>query len=336
MRRKEAGFIAAQAAIFVGVIALVSLPLQFSNNTQVSTSSTVNEGPLVFASGLAPDGLQLKMVLNATSMRYDGAITGNVTVVNTSNQNVSIPQLVQNQNITKWNSDDYFCAGNPSYSLLGFALFQGHFTAANVSAAGSPLRLAPPMVGSCGGIEIALSAVTFLPNGDHAGAGQPEQFFQPASVELNATTTFCNGVGNGNGGFSCTWAYPGLVGFWNDNVPSQGNLFGFTSTAFVHFPSGEYTIVAADDWNQYVYATFVVQPADTSLTSSATSYAAACGVGTQVITLNGTEYCAIDAENDTVIGSPGYSYFRNDSVTFEGVKFQTICPSTAASSGRGF
>jgi hypothetical protein len=46
MRRREAGFIAAQAAIFVGVIALISLPLQFSNNTQVSTSSTVSEGPI--------------------------------------------------------------------------------------------------------------------------------------------------------------------------------------------------------------------------------------------------------------------------------------------------
>jgi hypothetical protein len=64
-----------------------------------------------------------------------------------------------------------------------------------------------------------------------------------------------------------------------------------------------------------------------STTSSATSDVKACGVGTQVIKLNSTEYCAIDVANDTVIGSPGYSYFLNDSVTFEGVEFQTICPS---------
>ena len=45
MRGKEAGFIAAQAAIFVGVIALVSLPLQSSNYTQVPKPSAVGEGP---------------------------------------------------------------------------------------------------------------------------------------------------------------------------------------------------------------------------------------------------------------------------------------------------
>jgi hypothetical protein len=31
-----------------------------------------------------------------------------------------------------------------------------------------------------------------------------------------------------------------------------------TSKSFSYFPSGEYTIVATDDWNQYVYAYFTV------------------------------------------------------------------------------
>ena len=80
MRRKEAGFVAAQAAIFAAVIALASLPLQSTNNTQVSTSSTVSKGPLVFTSEVAPDNLQLKMVLNATIVSPNGAIFGNLTV----------------------------------------------------------------------------------------------------------------------------------------------------------------------------------------------------------------------------------------------------------------
>jgi len=216
-----------------------------------------------FTSGASPDGLQLELTLNATTVRSNGAVSAQIEVVNTLNRNVSVSGFAQNANITKWNNDDYFCAGNPDYSLVGYAVFQGHFTAANISEAGSPLRLAPPMYGPCGNLNIVLSAVTFLPNGDRMGAGQiraglPQVYFLLLAVELNGTTTFCNGERSGNDGFSCTWATPGLVGYWNDNVPSQGNLFGFTSSAFVHFPSGEYTIVAADDWSQYLYATFVV------------------------------------------------------------------------------
>jgi len=39
-------------------------------------------------------------------------------------------------------------------------------------------------------------------------------------------------------------------------------------------------------------------------------------------------YWADDVSKDIVIGFPGYSYFLNGSVTFDGVKFQTICPPT--------
>ena len=42
--------------------------------------------------------------------------------------------------------------------------------------------------------------------------------------------------------------------------------------------------------------------------------------------VNGSYYWADDVSRDIVIGLPGYSYFLNASVTFDGVKFQTICP----------
>jgi hypothetical protein len=64
----------------------------------------------------------------------------------------------------------------------------------------------------------------------------------------NETQTYCGGPGNDNNG---------LVGYWNDSVPSGGDL-NFTSKAFVYFPPGRYTIVAADDWTQHVYVTFSV------------------------------------------------------------------------------
>jgi hypothetical protein len=264
MKRKEGAFIVAQAGIVIAVLAALALPLSSLPVPQSSSSSTTQTGgSLAFVSPVSPDGLQLELALNATTVRSNGTVSAQIEVVNTLNRNVSLSGLTQNGNITTWNGYDYFCAGNPDYSLVGYAVFQGHFTAANISEAGSPLRLAPPMYGPCGNLNIVLSAVTLLPKGDQLGAGQikaglPQVYFLLLPVELNGTTTFCNGERSGNDGFSCTWATPGLVGYWNDNVPSQGNLFGSTSSAFVHFPSGEYTIVAADDWNQYLYATFVV------------------------------------------------------------------------------
>jgi len=271
MKRKEGVFVVAQAAIFVGVIALVALPLQSASNTQVSTSSTVREGPLVFASGVASDGLQLKMVLNSTSMRSDGAITGNLTVVNTSNQDVTVSTLGRSQNITQWSNYNNIC---PSDYFMGYAVFGGHFTAENISSVGTPLRLVPPMVPQCPG-DSGPDTITFLPypaqaTGSVVDPAQPSYLVRD---QLNTTTLFCNTIESSANGFSCDWASPGLIGYWNWSVPDGGN-FGFISPAFVPFSPGEYTIVAWDDWHQYVYATLVVQPVDGS--RSPTALATSC------------------------------------------------------------
>src|ERR1700682_5515039 len=106
MKRKEAAFLVAQAAIVVGVLVLLALPLQSANEAKVSASSTVSGGTLAFVSGISPDGLQLEVALNSSSAQSHGAISAQVEVVNTLNRNVSISQLVQNQNITRWNNDD--------------------------------------------------------------------------------------------------------------------------------------------------------------------------------------------------------------------------------------
>jgi hypothetical protein len=42
--------------------------------------------------------------------------------------------------------------------------------------------------------------------------------------------------------------------------------------------------------------------------------------------INGTQYYADDVSDVMVIQNPGYSYFPNGSITFMGVKFETICP----------
>ncbi|HYB07007.1 MAG TPA: hypothetical protein VEB87_02490 [Nitrososphaerales archaeon] len=45
-----------------------------------------------------------------------------------------------------------------------------------------------------------------------------------------------------------------------------------------------------------------------------------------LLNVSRTYYWADDVSKDIVIGLPGYSYFLNGSVTFDGVKFETMCP----------
>jgi hypothetical protein len=76
--------------------------------------------------------------------------------------------------------------------FLGYAVFEGHFTASNISAAGEPLRLAPlVIIQGCLG-PVGFVALRFLPNGSDAIASidsnQPDHFFWNASAVVNATT----------------------------------------------------------------------------------------------------------------------------------------------------
>jgi plastocyanin len=73
------------------------------------------------------------------------------------------------------------------------------------------------------------------------------------TAEVNATTGSCVASGTS---LSCGGS-SGLVGYWNPGFGYTGNTT-FTSKDFNYFPSGEYTIVAADDWGQTVYAQFQV------------------------------------------------------------------------------
>jgi hypothetical protein len=249
MKRKEGAFAVVQAAIFVGVIALVALPALSANQTQVSTSSTSSEGQLAFLSEVSPQGLQLSVTLNSSSAQSHGAIRASVEVLNTLNRNVSFSGVAQNQNIPEWNGDDYVCAGTPTSFLLGFAVFEGRFSAGNISSAGPPLKLDPPFHAPCAA-SLNPGAVTFLPGRDRvvvtAGLGAQQSSYK-ATLQLNATTGYCTGLGlAGLGGEIDCQANPGLAGYWNDSVLAGGDV-NFTSPAFVYFPPGEYTIVAADD-----------------------------------------------------------------------------------------
>ncbi len=195
-------------------------------------------------------------MLNASGIQSHGVVGAQIEVLNTLSQDVSFSELVHNQNISKWNGDDQICGYNPTYSLIGFAVFAGDFSAGNISAAGSPLKLAPPFYPPCTA-SIAPRNVTFFPLSDQAIASnnmnQTQTFSYLVTAVANATTRYCAFSGaSANCGES-----PGLVGYWNYSIPMGGDG-NFTSQAFVYFPEGVYTVVATDDWNQYVYATFAV------------------------------------------------------------------------------
>jgi hypothetical protein len=225
-------------------------------STTISDDVTPSSGPLLYSSGLSAAGLQLRVMLNSSTAPSHGAFGVQIELVNTLDQNVSL-SVPLNQNISKWNQVDFLCATNPSRSLAGFALFQGHFSPANISGAGSPLQLAeigfePPCL-----FSPALTSTTFLPNSDNtesiSSVGPNQEPPLQLTAEVNATTGYCTRSGQST---NCGGSL-GLFGYWNPALGSGGNGT-LSSKEFAYLPSGEYTLVAADDWNQYVYAYLMV------------------------------------------------------------------------------
>ena len=57
---------------------------------------------------------------------------------------------------------------------------------------------------------------------------------------------------------------------------------------------------------------------------------ASCAATSQLLSMNGSTFCANDISSDIAIENPGYSYFLNQSVDFMGIKFVTWCPAEYA------
>lgn len=228
-----------------------------ASNTSTISSEQASE-PRSFSSGISSDGLQLRVALNSTSIASNGAISVEIQLVNTLNQNVSVVvppgnQTIDllNQTLSNLNYYDFVCALNPSHFLVDFNLFEGHYTAGNISEAGTPLQVGVPMEPAACAVEYYPVAFTFLPNGVVAveGAGI-------VNANIDATTTYCGPNPPPENGGNCGLGQ-GLVGYWLNGVSTQGDL-NFTSPAFTYFPPGEYTLLAYDAWGQWVYTTFVV------------------------------------------------------------------------------
>lgn len=301
-RRKAIGTTIIAVAVVIVVMASTiafviltsqSVPSPITSSSSFSTgSSPTTEGPIVVYSPISTSGLQVQVALNSTTITSHGAVAAQIEVLNTLNHNVSLP-VAPNQNISTWNGDDFFCGRNPSDSLVGFALFKGYFPG-NLSAAESPLQLAAPIAVPCP-YSLPLNDTTFLPNSDKTISlsyyGQTEEPSYPVTAEVNATTNYCV---SSPGSDSCPTS-SGILGYWNPGFGYTGNMT-YTSKDFTYLPSGAYTIVAKDDWNQTVHAYFWVVSATSS--SSNSSYTIS-NIPTQTLTYE----CSIT-------GQPGGLFFR--------------------------
>jgi hypothetical protein len=211
----------------------------FSPQPQASSSSTaLAEGPLVFASPVSAQGLQLKVTLNSSSIRHLGTIGAQVELLTVSDDiTLPVPGFSLRDTVEVWNGYDYVCGENPSNSVIAYAVFSGHYSSGNISSAGQPLQVGAPFFPPCpnGGLYPQGDSITFSSKG--------------VNSRLSVTNGYC---APGDCGL-----FHALTGYWN-RTATQGDL-SLASPGFVHFPPGEYTVAATDLWNQDVYATFVVQ-----------------------------------------------------------------------------
>ncbi len=286
--------------IGIGTVAFVTLNAQSthpqisatSSTSSLTTSSTElstgsSSGSSTTYSNNSDSGLQLRVVMNASTIQTGDEVAVQIEVLNTLSHNVSLTDA-PNQNISAWNGGYYFCGENPSRSLVGFALFDGHFTMGNISAAGSPLQLMAPAAIPCP-ISLPLNDTTFLPNSDEtvSSSYQGQTLIGSSRViaEVNATTGYCTITSSGSETTTGCSSTSGILGYWNPGFGYTGNMT-LASSAFTRLLPGEYTLVAMDDWNGTVYTYFqVIAPSQSTTTSTSSSADTSVATVTETKTL---------------------------------------------------
>lgn len=237
------------------VIASYSVPSGSAKSIVVTTTLTTTKTSTYY-----PDLgslLQLHVELNATSIRSGQAIAVEAALLNPLAVNISaLSPDPPNSAITVWNSFDFVCSQSPAWSLLGYAVFKGHYASSNLSSATTPLRLAPPVGVPCV-LGSSPNLFVFGPNGSKAlvyysslgGEGQAasEQIGLTVATEL-CTPTSCP-VGNS------------LFGYWNTSSlqgPTSPDNATVASKYFHYFPPSQYTLVIEAAWGQQVIENFDV------------------------------------------------------------------------------
>ncbi len=276
-RRKAIGTatIITLAAVLMVIVGATSLIVLSSTSSNWSTST--GGQPSTFYSTVSPQGLQLRVRLNTTTIRAAGALTAQVSLFNTLAKNVSVvPDYSAMKNLSKWDWNLNLCGFSPVFDAFSFALFQGHYTSANISQAAGPLRLAPPTLSTCPlagelpnvkniefGRESSLSTISRNP--------PRESSTLTVEMQYNATTGYCRTrsgtvteiITNNGTETTSTLLEPGSECGYSTSLYGYWTWPNANDTCFdcnLHpFPIGSYTLVAEDEWNQAVFAYFQVK-----------------------------------------------------------------------------
>ncbi len=272
------------------ISAIVALTLVAGVYSQRVTQSPASQEQSTFYSAVSPQGLQLQVRLNTSSMRAGGALTAQVSLHNTLSKNVSfVLNASAMRKIRQWDSSELgsVCGSNKVFDTFSFSLFQGRYTAANLSQAIEPLKLVP-FTPECGGFagELTIQEVVFAPNSDNAtvkGTLLGSGHVWKAAMEIDASTEYCsltsatvtqtqtrNGTQitstllepsvqcNSVGGLHGYWVWPGgsscLFSMNGISVDENNPLH----CNFHQFAPGRYTLVAEDIFGHTLFAYFEV------------------------------------------------------------------------------
>ena len=171
-----------------------------SGPSRVATTG-IEQGT-TFYSGIS-SGLQLQIQLNATQVPQEGALKAQVLLFNTLPESTLFhPNFTANPRVPAWDRYDSLCGLSPVDHIFGFALFEGHYTAANISAAlsGTPVLLTPPVASSCPNPfydQAYIQNIEFAPKSDAATLSANSSFsdvFGPQTLRMeeNASTGGCS------------------------------------------------------------------------------------------------------------------------------------------------
>jgi hypothetical protein len=218
-----------------------------------------------------------------------------VPEVATQGQNVSIVTELYNpltSNIALNASviiDDSEAPCGLGIRAIGIQVYSGHYSFGNLSKA-NPLLLYN-FSGPPPPCFIRYNyTYVFQPNSDNARVG-----YLSANTTLNIQYT------------------DNLSGYWvNCSTPRPGGIGACANLQ--KFQPGQYTVHVFDAWGQQTIVYFEVSNPQ-------------CPKGVGAMIVNNSIYCAPDVSKDIIVQQPGYGYFLNSSITFMGVKFETICPS---------
>jgi len=232
--------VVAQAAIFICVIALVSLPVLSA------------PAPRGYASSLGANGLRLSASTNATQIKVGQSLQINISLFNTLPEVNVVPTsndwLFQGIPVALW-PPCYFAYPGSTLTVAEAVVVKGDYTIANIS--------------SVANVRFGFLCMENV-DVDHA-------IFQPSSSQTNLTGLY--GTLNQTLGPFELWVNFTTSGYWDlvanaqrvdtpiigePNTCVQGCVPPTpTSTPFV---PGVYTVAVADEWGQAVILRFVVNP----------------------------------------------------------------------------